>query len=424
MENLGPADSGAGIGPAYSAEALTGDMCLRNDASGRFLLGQNGALALAVGTDVARLSLMDHTPLPLVQRLETAVYRIPTDSPESDGTATWDNTDLIVVRVDAGGIVGLGWTYAAAAAGGIVNDLLAPHVVGRSPADIEGAWQAMARAVRNAGRPGVCATAISAVDVALWDLKARLLGLPLVDLLGAVRQAVPIYGSGGFTSYDLSQLKAQLGGWASQEIRSVKMKIGREPAADPTRVAAAREAIGDGCQLFVDANGAYTRKQALAMAEQFAGEAEVTWFEEPVSSDDLEGLRLLRDRMPGTIDVAAGEYGYTPGYFRRMLQAGAVDCLQADATRCGGFTGFLKTAALCEAFHVPLSAHCAPQLHAHVGCCAEAVRHIEYFYDHARISDLLFEGALKPIEGSLTPDRSKPGHGISLNQAAASTFAL
>ena len=342
-------------------------------------------------------------PLPSVERVEVSVCRVPTDSPESDGTATWDYTDVVLVRAKAGGVTGLGWTYAAAAAAGVVSDVLADVVTGLPAAAIERAWQAMARAVRNVGWPGIAASAISAVDVALWDLKAKLLGLPLVELMGPVREEVPVYGSGGFTSYDVSRLTDQLGGWVAQGIGRVKMKIGRDPAADPARVAAARGAIGEAAELFVDANGAYGRKQALAMAQRFASESAVTWFEEPVSSDDLEGLRLLRDRAPATMDVAAGEYGYTPGYFRRMLDAGAVDCLQADATRCGGFTGFLKAAALCEASHLPLSAHCGPQLHAHVGCCAQPVRHVEYFHDHARIDGILFAGALTPVRGALRP---------------------
>src|SRR5205085_10704766 len=130
---------------------------------------------------------------------------------------------------------------------------------------------------------------------------------------------------------------------------------------------------------FVDANGAYGRKQALAFAAAFA-EQNVTWFEEPVSSDDLAGLRLVRDRAPAGMDMAAGEYGYDLYYFRRMLEAGAVDVLQADATRCAGITGFLQLAPLCQARGFALSAHCAPSLHVHPCCAVLPLRHLEYFH--------------------------------------------
>ncbi len=352
--------------------------------------------------------------LPPIDRLDVSVYRVPTDAPESDGTATWDHTEVVAVHAHAGGTAGLGWTYAAAAAGGVVRDTLAGVVAGRPASAVEGCWQAMVGAVRNAGRPGIASTAVSAVDVALWDLKARLLGVSLVDLIGPVRDGVEIYGSGGFTSYDDRQLGDQLGGWAAAGIGRVKMKVGRHPADDPRRVAVARRAVGDKVELFVDANGAYGPKQAVALAERFAAEADVRWFEEPRSSDDLDGLRQVRDRAPAAMDVAAGEYGYTPDYFRKMLAAGAVDVLQADATRCGGYTGFLKAAAVCEAFHVPLSAHCGPQLHAHVGCCAAPLRHVEYFHDHVRIDGLLFDGVLPQANGVITPDRTRPGHGMSV----------
>jgi L-alanine-DL-glutamate epimerase-like enolase superfamily enzyme len=260
------------------------------------------------------------------------------------------------------------------------------------------------------------------VDTALWDLKARLLNLPLVTLLGAARQAVPIYGSGGFTSYSDPQLQQQLSGWVQQGIPSVKMKIGRDAQADIHRVRVAREAIGSQAELFVDANGAYTRKQALAQAEKFS-EFGVTWFEEPVSSDDLPGLRLMRDRGPAGMEIAAGEYGYDTFYFRRMLDAQAVDVLQADATRCGGITGFLRAASVCDASGLPLSAHTAPAIHAHVGCAAPRLRNLEYFHDHVRIEDMFFDGVLQPINGELRPDLSRPGMGIELKQADVQRFA-
>jgi L-alanine-DL-glutamate epimerase-like enolase superfamily enzyme len=280
----------------------------------------------------------------------------------------------------------------------------------------------MVQHIRNLGRPGICSMAIAAIDSALWDLKARLLGLPLVTLLGQVRETVVVYGSGGFTSYTDEQLEEQFGAWAEEGIRAVKMKVGREPQLDPHRVRIARAAIGPATELFVDANGAYTRKQALALADVFA-EERVCWFEEPVSSDDLEGLRLIRDRAPAGMDIAAGEYGYDIVYFRRMLEAGAVDVLQADATRCAGITGFLQAAALCDAWGLPLSAHTAPTLHAHPMCAVGRARNVEYFHDHVRIERMLFDGALVAHKGELRPDLLRPGLGIEFKRADARKFA-
>jgi L-alanine-DL-glutamate epimerase-like enolase superfamily enzyme len=358
-----------------------------------------------------------------IDGVEVAAYRIPTDSPESDGTLTWDQTIAIVVHAEAGGRRGIGFTYAAAAAATLVHDTLMPVLIGLDAMDVPHAWSAMLHTIRNLGRPGVAACAIAAVDSALWDLKARLLNVPLIRLLGRVRDDVPVYGSGGFTSYSIDRLQRQLGGWAEAGMTRVKMKVGRAPADDLTRVTKARDAVGPQCELFVDANGAYTRKQALGFAEVFA-ECGVSWFEEPVSSDDLAGLRLLRDRAPAGMDITAGEYGYDLFYFRRMLEHGAVDVLQADATRCAGITGFLKTAALCEANAIPLSSHCAPSLHLHAGCAAVPVVHLEYFHDHARVERLLFDGAIVPHDGTLTPDLSRPGLGLELKRSDAARYAL
>jgi L-alanine-DL-glutamate epimerase-like enolase superfamily enzyme len=342
------------------------------------------------------------------------LYRIPTDFPESDGTLDWNSTTLVVVQASAGSETGLGYTYADTATATLVEDLLSKVVKGCDAMSPALCWNAMVHQIRNLGRPGIVSMAISAVDVALWDLKARLLNLPLVTLLGPVRNAVPIYGSGGFTSYSDRQLQSQLQGWVKHGISRVKMKVGRD--------AAARRAIGRDAELFVDANGAYSRKQALAEAKRFA-DFGVTWFEEPVSSDDLAGLRLLRDRAPAGMEIAAGEYGYDSGYFRRMLDAGAVDVLQADATRCGGVTGFLQVAALCQAYQVPLSAHTAPALHTHVCCAATRLRHLEYFHDHVRIERMFFDGARTPVKGELHPDLSRPGMGLELKYADAQRFA-
>jgi L-alanine-DL-glutamate epimerase-like enolase superfamily enzyme len=357
-----------------------------------------------------------------IQRIEASLYRVATDRPESDGTLQWDSTTLVLVHATAGNEVGVGYTYADAATATLIRDLLAKEVVGKDAMAIPDCWRAMVQRIRNLGRPGISSMAISAVDVALWDLKARLLGIPLVLLLGQSRESIPIYGSGGFTSYSVKELQEQLARWVEQGIQRVKMKIGRDAGADVKRVRAAREAIGSASELFVDANGAYSRKQALEQADAFV-DSGVSWFEEPVSSDDLAGLHLIRNRAPVQMEIAAGEYGYDSWYFERMLQAEAVDVLQADATRCGGVTGFMQAASLCQTHHLPLSAHTAPALHMHVGCAAIPVRHLEYFHDHVRIERMLFDGVPEPVNGELRPDLSRPGMGIDLKRADAQRFA-
>jgi L-alanine-DL-glutamate epimerase-like enolase superfamily enzyme len=358
-----------------------------------------------------------------IERIEASAYRIPTDFPEADGTYAWDSTTLVLVEATAGGRQGIGYTYADTATACLIRDTLAAVVTGRNALDTPGCWEAMVRAIRNLGRPGIASMAISAVDVALWDLKGQLLDISLVGLLGAVHDAVPVYGSGGFTSYPIDRLQAQLGGWVAQGIPRVKMKIGTHPADDLARVRAAREAIGPDAMLYVDANGAYSRKQALAQAEKFR-EYGVVWFEEPVSSDDLAGLHLIRDRGPTGIDIAAGEYGYDLWYFRRMLEAEAVDVLQADGSRCAGITGFMRAAALAEAHGLTLSAHCAPSLHVPACCAIPLLSPMEYFHDHVRIEQLFFEGALVPAGGSLHPDRSRPGLGLTFKRADAERYAI
>jgi L-alanine-DL-glutamate epimerase-like enolase superfamily enzyme len=365
------------------------------------------------------------TDPPAIEALDAAVYTVPTEVPEADGTLAWTSTTMVLVRARAAdGTVGTGWTYGAPACARIVEDALAGIVLGRDPLDVPGAFDAMVKAVRNMGRPGVAGYAISAVDVALWDLKARMLGLPLHRLLGAVRETVPIYGSGGFTTYDEGQLDQQLEYWVSDlGVGRVKIKIGeswgREPERDLARIRQARRRIGSGPELFVDANGAYSRKQAIRILRA-AADQDVRWFEEPVSSDDLAGLRAVRDAV--SADVTAGEYGYDLTYFRRMCEAEAVDCLQADVSRCGGITEWQRVAAVAASYGLEISGHCAPHLHAHVAAATPNLRHLEWFHDHVRIESLFFDGVLDPKGGSLTPSGDAPGHGLTLREKDVKTY--
>ena len=361
---------------------------------------------------------------PTVREVTTAVYVIPTDAPEADGTLAWDATTMVAARVSAGGQQGIGWTYAAAAAQGVISDMLAGVVTGRSALDVPGANEAMTRAVRNVGRPGIAATAISAVDIALWDLKSRLLGCPLTRLLGQAHDSVPVYGSGGFTSYDDDQTREQLTGWVQKDrIPRVKIKIGEgwgtREHRDLERIALAREVIGANADLYVDANGGYTTGQAVRVAQRMA-EFGVSWFEEPVSSQDLAGLAAVRRQV--LPDVAAGEYSWSLADSARLIAAGAVDCLQLDVTRCGGITEFLRGSALAAAHNLQVSGHCAPNLHARVGVAVPNLRHVEYFHDHQRIERMLFDGTLDPDGGTLSPDPGRPGLGLTLREPDADRY--
>jgi L-alanine-DL-glutamate epimerase-like enolase superfamily enzyme len=370
--------------------------------------------------DASRIEVGERAP---IRSLRVAAYRIPTATPESDGTYAWDATTLVIVTVEAGSGTGFGYTYADKATAVLIHDALTPLLLNQDAWATQARWVDMRRAVRNVGSRGIAAMAISAVDAALWDWKAQQLKCALCDVWGRARDSVRVYGSGGFTSYSDEQISAQLGGWAAQDLVAVKMKVGREPDRDAHRVRVARHAIGEHVGLFVDANGAYSVKQALRFAAQFV-EQGVSWFEEPVSSDDLHGLALVRGAGPAGLSISAGEYGYSPDYFQRMLHAQAVDVMQADATRCCGFTGFLAAAAVCEASNVPLSSHCAPGLHLHVACAARPLIHMEYFFDHARIERMLFDGVPDLHKGQLAPDRSRPGLGLEFKEEDAQCYRL
>ena len=355
-----------------------------------------------------------------IGEIQVSAYDVPTETqPESDGTAVWSKTTLVLVDIAAGTWRGLGYTYADAGAARLLRDVIAPHVRGLDPFDTRRIYETACGVVRNHGRGGTAAMAISALDIAAWDLKGKMLGLPLARLLGTVRSEVPAYGSGGFTSYSDSQLADQLSRWADQGFRFVKMKVGREPGRDLQRVRTARKAIGRTCELFVDANGAYSRKQAVQLARAFAGEG-VSWFEEPVVKTDLEGLRLVRDQAP--MEIAGGEYGWEPHDFRELLPV--LDVVQADVTRCGGITGFFDAHALVRAHELPMSTHCAPALHVALGCALPGIRHLEWFFDHQRIERMLFDGVPQPEHGVLRPDPARPGIGLAFKPPDAGRFRV
>ena len=338
-----------------------------------------------------------------VERLEVAAYTIPTDAPESDGTLEWDSTTIVVVEAHAGG-----------------RDRPRLHLRRRgrrrgrlrasSPASSRprtrwtsaAAWLRDGAQVRNAGRPGIAAMAISAVDAALWDLKARLLDVPLVALLGAAREDVPVYGSGGFTLVLATSGSASSSAAGSRPgIPRVKMKIGREPERDPGRVGAAREAIGADAELFVDANGAYARKQALALAERVRRAGRDLVRGAGLLRRPRRACALLRDRGPAGHGDRRRRVRLRPGRLPRMLEAGPSTSSRPTPRAAAGSPGFSpRRGARARRSSSPLSAHCAPAICTRTPCCAVAdVRHLEYFHDHVRIEHMLFDGVPEPEGG-------------------------
>jgi L-alanine-DL-glutamate epimerase-like enolase superfamily enzyme len=358
-----------------------------------------------------------------IRGLKVSVYKIPTDLPEADGTIAWNSTTMILVEISAGGKLGIGYTYAHEATALIIEKTLKEIVVGKDAMNIEGITFDNIRSIRNNGDCGIAMMAVSAVDNALWDLKAKILDLPICSLLGKIKDGMAVYGSGGFTSYSDAQTKKQFLNWASESITHFKMKIGSQPDKDIDRVKAARNAIGNKAELFVDANGAYTVKQALEKAHAF-NDYNVSWYEEPVTSANLEGLRFIREHVPSQINVAAGEYGYNLPYFDKMLHSAAVDILQADATRCGGISFFMKAGHLAEAYQVPFSSHCAPSLHLHAALALPSFYIAEYFHDHIRIEKMFFDGVILPKNGMIHPDMSKPGFGLTFKEKDAHKYEL
>jgi L-alanine-DL-glutamate epimerase-like enolase superfamily enzyme len=358
-----------------------------------------------------------------IKKLDVSVYKIPTDAPEADGTLQWNSTTLVLVEIEAANKKGIGYTYADESAAFLIEHELKDLVLHKNALDIQGINSFLTKQIRNSGTCGITMMAISAIDNALWDLKAKIFDVPLCKLLGQVKESMPVYGSGGFTSYNKKQLQQQFSNWANQGIQYMKMKVGTNPEKDVQRVKDAREVLDDDVQLMIDANGAYTVKQALQKANEVL-KHNVTWFEEPVSSDNLEGLHFIREHAPAQINIAAGEYGYHLPYFEAMLHANAVDVLQADATRCGGITGFLKAGFLAEAHQLPFSSHCAPALHLHAAICLPSFFISEYFHDHIRIEQMLFDGVPLVKNGVINPDWSRPGFGFEFKHPDAEKYKL
>lgn len=367
--------------------------------------------------------LFRHMILHPITRFHVSACTVPTETTESDGTLNWKSTTIVIVQLAAGETWGLGYTYGNPGLKSFAVDLINKAVIDEDAFSITGIWGKLVQLVRNEGRTGESSMVISAIDNALWDLKAKLLQLPLLSLLGQSRERVEGYGSGGFNSYTHEQLEHQITSWLEQGFKKMKVKITGNLEHERARLSFIRRLCGPEVQLFVDANEACDKKVAREFADLLK-ELKIIWFEQPIFAYDLKGMHDFKLQMPTGIYLTTGEYVYNLTDLSNILQADAADVIQLDVTRCEGVSGFLKCSNLCEAYDVPISTHCAPALTVSPACSVGGLKHIEYFFDHARLENMLFDGVPQPRDGYFKPDLSRLGNGLILKKREIEKFEV
>ncbi len=353
-----------------------------------------------------------------IASLDTALYRIELPVPLSDSThGTMTHFELVTVRLrDSDGAEGVGYTYTTGAGGAAVHALidqgLRPVLLGADPDAIEALWTRMWWRLHYGGRGGSASLAVSACDIALYDLKARRLGVPLWRLLGGFDPAVPCYAGGIDLELSLDALLKQTDANLARGFRAIKMKVGRARLSeDVARVRAMRAHLGEDFPLMADANMRWTVDQSIAAARAFQ-EFRLIWLEEPAIPDDVAGhVRIVRE---GGVPIATGENLHTLHEFTRMIAAGGVTFPEPDVTNCGGITVFMKVAHLAEAFNLPVTSHGAHDLTIHL---LAALPNRSFLEVHGFGLDRYIEHAMIMADGNaVAPER--PGHGVTFNWAA------
>lgn len=322
---------------------------------------------------------------------------------------------FVHVRTDEG-VEGLGQCAGLTATRSLIEDALADVLLGAHPFHIEKLWHDLFWKVRGYGRKGLAFQAISALDIALWDLKAKALGLPLYQLLGPYTESVPVYASGGWTNFSLEELIEEQVGYAARGFKAIKLKVGKDfgqsEGEDLARLAAVREAVGEEVEIYVDANNGYTAKQAIRMAGRFE-EYNIGWFEEPVLADDIPGLAAVAAAT--MTPVATGEHEYTKFGFRDLLMANAADIVQPDVGRVGGVTEWLKIAHMAHAFNRPVAPHAFQLVHLHLACATPNLKVVEYLGTYEESDRIWYRDCPQPEDGLLAPFPDRPGLGLELD---------
>ena len=323
------------------------------------------------------------------------------------------------------GYEGLGICQAAPGTRQVIETALKDVLIGQDPFAIEKLWNDMFWRVRGYGRKGVALCALSGVDIGLWDLKAKALGLPLYRLLGPYAESVPIYGSGGWTNFSQDELVAEMTDYVEQGIKRVKMKVGkdfgRSEREDIQRLAAVRKAVGDDVAIYVDANNGYYAKQAIYMAREFE-QFQVGWFEEPVLADDIQGLAEIRRAI--NIPVATGEHEYTKYGFKELIAGGGADIVQPDVSRVGGVTEWMKVAHMAHASNLPVAPHAVQLVHLHLTCATPNLKVVEYMNMALETDRLWYTEFPQQRDGMWAPFPDRPGLGLELDPYAVEKWAV
>lgn len=336
--------------------------------------------------------------------------------PPIDPNAKGRSQLFVQIHTDEG-TIGLGYGPGQRSIQAVIHDNLSDLLVGQDPFMIEKLWQDMFWRVRGYGRKGVAFQAIAAVDIALWDLKGKALDQPIYRLLGPAHESVPIYGSGGWTNYAEKELVAEMTGYVERGITRVKMKVGKDfgqsESEDIERLATVREAVGDGVEIYVDANNGYYAKQAIKMSQIFE-QFDVAWFEEPVLADDIPGLAQVAQNT--TIPVATGEHEYTKYGFRDLLVAGGADIVQPDVHRVTGITEWMKVAAMADAFNLPVAPHAVSLVHIHCAMATPNLKVVEVLGAEEN-SHPIWWAEVPPYndDGTWQPYADRPGLGLEIN---------
>jgi L-talarate/galactarate dehydratase len=350
------------------------------------------------------------------------LLRVPRDTAVSSSYATYQWIEVVVVELSTDdGLTGYGWTNIIGTGGpaiaSFVDTEFLPLMSGADPADVRTLWERMYRHSMSRGRKGVAMYALSAVDIALWDLLAQRAELPLHHLLGSTRDTIPVYGDGCWVSLSLDELIAEAQAYTSMKAWGVKVKIGTDLPTALTRLDAVREAIGPHTRLMVDANQAFNPLEAATVARHLQ-ERDVYWFEEPVLADSLDDYARLAQKTD--ITIAAGENEYTRYGFRDLIGTGAVDILQPDVHRVGGVTEFMRIAALAETWNIPVAPHTSYELHAQLLAAVGTGLVCEYY---TWFPDGFFERPFDIVDGHVRVPAT-PGIGARPSADAMTRFVV